>query len=39
MVFACLLFGKAIQQEVTKRTYLEFKKESLSSIEKILEAG
>jgi endonuclease III len=37
--FACLLFGKPIQQEVTKKTYFEFKKEGLLTLEKILEAS
>jgi len=36
---ACLLFGKPIQQEVTKKTYFEFEKAGLSSPEKILKAG
>ncbi len=36
---ACLLFGKPIQQEVAKRTYLEFEKEELLAPQKILEAG
>lgn len=36
---ACLLFGKPIQQEVAKRTYFEFEKEGLLSLERILEAG
>lgn len=36
---ACLLFGKAIQQEVAKRTYFEFENESLLSPEEILKAG
>lgn len=36
---ACLLFGKPIQQEVAKMTFLEFEKENLLSPGKILEAG
>lgn len=36
---ACLLFGKPIQQEVARNTYLEFEKEGLLTPEKILEAG
>ena len=36
---ACLLFGKPIQQEVARRTYLEFRKEGLIAPKKILEAG
>lgn len=36
---ACLLFGKPIQQEVAKRTYFEFKKEGLLTVDKILKAG
>ena len=36
---ACLLFGKPIQQEVARRTYLEFEKTGLVTSEKILEAG
>jgi endonuclease III len=36
---ACLLFGKPIQQEVAKRTYMEFEKAGLVTPEKILEAG
>jgi endonuclease III len=38
-LLACLLFGKPIQQEMAKRTYFEFKKAGLLSVEKILEAG
>ena len=37
--FACLLFGKPIQQEVAKRTYFEFEKECILSLEKILSSG
>lgn len=33
---ACLLFGKPIQQGVAKRTYFEFKKHNLLSLNKIL---
>ncbi len=36
---ACLLFGKPIQQEVAKRTYLEFEKEGLTTPDAILDAG
>ena len=36
---ACLLFGKPIQQEVARRTYLEFEKAGLVTPEKILESG
>lgn len=36
---ACLLFGKPIQQEVAKRTYLEFEKEGLITPDKILKTG
>src|SRR5438552_14777390 len=36
---AWLLFGKPIQQEVAKRTYVEFVKEGLTSPEAILQAG
>src|SRR3989304_1571939 len=36
---ACLLFGKPIQQEVAKRTYMELEKAGLVTPEKILEAG
>ncbi len=36
---ACLLFGKPIQQDVARRTYLEFVKESLTTPEAILKAG
>lgn len=36
---ACLLFGKPIQQEVAKRTYLEFVKEGLITPEAIRKAG
>src|SRR3990172_1843108 len=36
---ACLLFGKPIQHEVARRTYLEFEKAGLVTPEKILEAG
>lgn len=35
----CLLFGKPIQQEVAKRTYLELLKAGLITPDKILEAG
>lgn len=38
-LLACLLFGKPIQQQVAKRTYLEFVKEGLTSPDKILAAG
>ncbi|MEO0136968.1 MAG: DNA methylase [candidate division WOR-3 bacterium] len=37
--FACLLFGKPIQQKVAKMTYLEFEKEGILNCEKILKAG
>lgn len=37
--FACLLFGKPIQQGVAKKTYFEFKKAGILSCEKILKAG
>lgn len=36
---ACLLFGKPIQQEVARRTYLEFVKEGLISPTAIIDAG
>lgn len=36
---ACLLFGKPIQQEVTKRTYYEFMQDGLNTPEAILAAG
>lgn len=36
---ACLLFGKPIQQEVARRTYLEFVKEGLVTPEAIVQAG
>lgn len=36
---ACLLFGKPIQQEVAKRTYLEFEKSGLTDPDEILKAG
>ena len=36
---ACLLFGKPIQQEVAKRTYLEFVDAGLVTPEAILRAG
>ena len=36
---ACLLFGKPIQQEVAKRTYLEFIDEGLTTPDAILQAG
>lgn len=36
---ASLLFAKPIQQEVAKRTYFEFVKNSLATPEKILDAG
>ncbi len=36
---ACLLFGKPIQQEVARRTYLEFVRAGLITPERILEAG
>lgn len=36
---ACLLFGKPIQQEVAKRTYLEFEREGLTTPDAILAAG
>ena len=36
---ACLLFGKPIQQEVAKRTYVEFVREGLITPESILQAG
>ncbi len=36
---ACLLFGKPIQQEVVKRTYLEFVRADLVTPENILKAG
>ena len=36
---ACLLFGKPIQQDVARRTYLEFSEEALLTPQKILEAG
>ncbi|MEO0127271.1 MAG: DNA methylase [candidate division WOR-3 bacterium] len=37
--FACLLFGKPIQQKVAKMAYLEFEKEGIMNCEKILKAG
>lgn len=36
---ACLLFGKPIQQEVAKRTYMKLAAEKLVSPKKILDAG
>lgn len=36
---ACLLFGKPVQQEVARRTYLEFVKEGLVTPETIIHAG
>ena len=36
---ACLLFGKPIQQEVAKRTYFEFEKEKILSLDMILKTG
>lgn len=36
---ACLLFGKPIQQDVARRTYLEFVKEGLTTPYAILQAG
>ncbi len=36
---ACLLFGKPIQQEVARRTYLEFVKEGLVTPDALLRAG
>jgi endonuclease III len=36
---ACLLFGKPIQQTVARRTYREFARERLLSLESILRAG
>ncbi len=36
---ACLLFGKPIQQEVARRTYLEFVNEGLVDPDAILQAG
>ena len=36
---ACLLFGKPIQQQVAKRTYLEFVREGLVTAEALLKAG
>lgn len=36
---ACLLFAKPIQQDVAKKTYFEFKRESLLSPDKIIKAG
>src|ERR1700756_3389939 len=36
---ACLLFGKPIQQEVARRTYLEFVKDGLTSPAALLQAG
>lgn len=38
-LLACLLFGKPIQQEVAKRTYLEFLNEGLATPDAILAAG
>lgn len=36
---ASLLFGKPIQQEVAKRTYLEFVKDGLTTPDAIIQAG
>lgn len=36
---ACLLFGKPIQQEVAKRTYVEFVREGLINPDAIISAG
>jgi endonuclease III len=36
---ACLLFGKPIQQEVAKRTYLEFVNEGFTTPDAIIQAG
>lgn len=36
---ACLLFGKPIQQEIAKKTCIEFIKEGLITPEKIISAG
>jgi endonuclease III len=36
---ACLLFGKPIQQEVAKKTYIEFVNEHLVTPDAILQAG
>jgi endonuclease III len=36
---ACLLFGKPVQQEVARRTYLEFVKARVVTPEAILQAG
>lgn len=36
---ACLLFGKPVQQEVARRTYLEFEKAGLVTPEALLQAG
>jgi len=36
---ACLLFGKPIQQEVARRTFLEFVRAGLVTPDKILDAG
>lgn len=38
-LLACLLFGKPVQQEVARRTYLEFVKEGLVTPEAITRAG
>jgi len=35
----CLLFGKPIQQEVAKRTYVEFVNDGLTNPDAIIEAG
>ena len=37
--FACLLFGKPIQQEVAERTYFTFVKTGIVTPDKILDAG
>ncbi|KAJ8101977.1 hypothetical protein POJ06DRAFT_74606 [Lipomyces tetrasporus] len=36
---ACLLFGKPVQQEVAKKTYLELVQDGITSPEAILNAG
>ncbi|KAK9320381.1 hypothetical protein V1517DRAFT_309878 [Lipomyces orientalis] len=36
---ACLLFGKPVQQEVAKRTYLELVQDGITSPEAIINAG
>ncbi|KAK9241903.1 hypothetical protein V1506DRAFT_131998 [Lipomyces tetrasporus] len=36
---ACLLFGKPVQQEVAKQTYLELVQDRITSPEAILNAG